>query len=866
VPAVNVLGEILDWSTDRPMWQRDALRRLIVQGELKSSEVGELVEHCKASHGLAKKSNPEPLEAKHVPQAGDTGAAVMLNSLTHQSGVNALANDQTIEFGPALTVVYGANAAGKSGYTRILKRACRARGAEEVLGHVVSGSAPGRPSAMIKFSVGGQPRGFGWDDSKPADKSLSRVSVFDRHCASVYISEETDVAFRPLGLDLFDKLSDACEAVRRALERERRELELAAVRLPDVAAGTAVHTLLTHLTSLTNADEVKALATLKDEEVANITELRARLRDLQSENPQKTARALELRTKRVEGLQRNLQEIAKALSSEAIATVFMARDRVRQTTLAAANIQAATFGRQPLPSTGSDAWRVMWKAAERFSTEDAYPDDPFPKTDTNSRCVLCQQKLTEEGAERLRRFQEFLNSSVQRERDEATSQLQRLRKQLENLVVSDNPTREALDELQLDEPALRDASAAFLDGAEHRRLVATNALASNLDTPNELRTQLVNPPSLLPLIEKLRRRIGELREMKQAEAVVKIEAQLRELDARQILARHQTTVLGEIERKKRLAAYQLCLDDTKTTAVTRKSSEVTKVAVTEQLAQSFKQELADLKFEHVEVEMVAAGGSRGALYHKLQLRRAPGVSVPKVVSEGEARCLSIASFFAELSTAADRSAILFDDPVSSLDHLWRDKVAGRLVKEAQSRQVVVFTHDIVFLLALEDQADQVGVQFQPQYLRRISTSAGLIERRLPQPAMKVKDRIGYLKELWQQADKLQREGKQSEYEHEASRIYGLLREAWERAVEEVLLNGVIERYRSNVETQRVEKLHDIESADCKNLEVGMAKCSRWLTGHDKAPAENAAFPASAELQSDIKALEDWVKKIRDRRK
>jgi len=44
--------------------------------------------------------------------------------LTHRSGVNALANDQTIEFCPSLTVVFGANAAGKSGYTRILKRAC----------------------------------------------------------------------------------------------------------------------------------------------------------------------------------------------------------------------------------------------------------------------------------------------------------------------------------------------------------------------------------------------------------------------------------------------------------------------------------------------------------------------------------------------------------------------------------------------------------------------------------------------------------------------------------------------------------------------------------------------------------------------
>jgi wobble nucleotide-excising tRNase len=48
------------------------------------------------------------------------------------------------------------------------------------------------------------------------------------------------------------------------------------------------------------------------------------------------------------------------------------------------------------------------------------------------------------------------------------------------------------------------------------------------------------------------------------------------------------------------------------------------------------------------------------------------------VSEGEQRCLCIAAFFAELSTADDPSGIVFDDPVSSLDYKWREGVARRL--------------------------------------------------------------------------------------------------------------------------------------------------------------------------------------------
>ena len=202
---------------------------------------------------------------------------MVLRSLTHHAGVNALAQNQTIEFGPGLTVVYGANAAGKSGYTRILKRACRARGAEEILGNVVSGTTPGRPSATIKIKEDSTPHDYLWDDSKTTNTLLSRVSVFDHHCASVYVRKKTDVAFRPMGLDLFDKLSDSCEAVRETLEKERSEVESQKLQFPDVDEKTAVYQLITNLTSLTDPAAVKELAFLTEAEKASREKLQMRI-------------------------------------------------------------------------------------------------------------------------------------------------------------------------------------------------------------------------------------------------------------------------------------------------------------------------------------------------------------------------------------------------------------------------------------------------------------------------------------------------------------------------------------------------------------------------------------------------------------
>ena len=316
-----------------------------------------------------------------------------------------------------------------------------------------------------------------------------------------------------------------------------------------------------------------------------------------------------------------------------------------------------------------------------------------------------------------------------------------------------------------------------------------------------------SPPIVPPFYPLLRRQIDErirtLRTSANDETSKRMTANAQELRARKLLAKHQQTVLDDIERRKKYAAYGLCLDDTRTQAITTKSTAVTKTAVSQKLKKSFQDELVRLSFRHVEVELKELGGADGVFYHKLVLTRAPGVDLPKVVSEGEQRCLSIAAFFAELSTADDPSGIVFDDPVSSLDFQWRNGVAQRLVQESKTRQVIVFTHDVVFLLALKQYADELGIESLDQHVRHLSKGAGVCAEELPWVALPVKKKLGYLKTCWQATDKLSRDGHQDAYEKEAKYLYGLLREAWERALEEVLLGGVIERYRPGIQTQQI---------------------------------------------------------------
>jgi len=862
---VTVLQEILEWSHDRPIWQRDALRRLTLRGDLTEEDILTLTEICKSAHGLAEQQETFPLAKEHVPEQA-VGTPVSLISIFHHRGVNALAEDQTLKFGPGLTVVYGDNGAGKTGYIRILKSACRARGQERILGNVVSGTTPHTPVVAIKYraSAETEPREWAGDSD---DEFVSRVSVFDTQCAAVYLTEKTDVAFRPFGLDLFDKLVKACKAVRAKLESEQRALgtnTLATVQAT-IPESTAVARFLANISSLTKPDAVQALAHLSADEEARLELLERSLLDLQANDPEKLLRQLTVRAGRIQALVRHLKEVEGALSDGAITAVFEVRAEGRRKSVEAKRLGDATFPQGLLSGTGMDFWAALWEAARRFSQEQAYREKPFPVTEPGAQCVLCQQDLDHAAGHRLKQFEDFVSSTVERELRRIREDFEQRRKTFADLKTATETVGETLNEIRIDDEAVADAIVAALESNEMRGAAVALALSKDEDLASDCPGIVSVVSQAETLSVQIDDRITTLRTRANDQTRKTIMAEAQELRARKLLALHRDAVLNDVERRKRYAAYGLCIDDTKTQAITTKSTAVTKTAVSQKLKKSFQDELINLSFRDVEVELKELGGADGIFYHKLILTRAPGVDLPRVVSEGEQRCLSIAAFFAELSTADDPSGIVFDDPVSSLDFQWRNGVARRLVLESKTRQVIVFTHDVVFLLSLKQYAEELGVESLDQHVRHLSKGAGVCAEELPWVALPVKRKLGHLNNSWQAADKLSREGHQDAYEKETKYLYGLLREAWERALEEVLLGGVVERYRPGVQTQQITQLSDIKAEDCKAVETAMTKCSTWLPGHDKAAAARAPIPAPAELKADIDALTNWVAAIRKRR-
>jgi hypothetical protein len=182
------LAELVSWSGNCPLWQRDALRRLCAQDQLIGEDLDALTIMCKAS-GLG----AVPLAREHVRDPAASGVTVTLRAIHDVQHVNALADGERLTFDKTgVTIIYGDNGSGKSGYARVLKRVCRARLArdESILPNIYS-SVIGTPAAAIDFSVNGQNRATTWTLNQAADPLLSAVSVFDCRTANVHVDQRT---------------------------------------------------------------------------------------------------------------------------------------------------------------------------------------------------------------------------------------------------------------------------------------------------------------------------------------------------------------------------------------------------------------------------------------------------------------------------------------------------------------------------------------------------------------------------------------------------------------------------------------------------------------------------------------------------
>ena len=177
-------------------WIKELCYQTLLYGELDDTKINEIFNLFNSS---ANAVTPEP-----VP---DTLKKLELLSLEHVEGVNALKHSEKIEFCESgITLLYGQNATGKSGYFRVLEHLSGSELSNPVLPNIYDEHSA-MPRCKIRYTLEAvrQPE-YEWTN-KDADRGVlpfNRITVFNSRYANYLIKQHGP---REYMLDLYSYTS-----------------------------------------------------------------------------------------------------------------------------------------------------------------------------------------------------------------------------------------------------------------------------------------------------------------------------------------------------------------------------------------------------------------------------------------------------------------------------------------------------------------------------------------------------------------------------------------------------------------------------------------------------------------------------------
>lgn len=868
----GIHDDILTWSKELPLWQRDALRRIVENGKLSDDDLDELTNACRDAHRLVNEETTElqPITADHLPGGHRGNSRVTLRSISEAKYVNAIDHKQTLPFADTgLTIVFGYNGSGKSGYGRVLRRACRARSkGDAILPNVLKESSDGPARAKITFSVDGieQPPET-WVDGQASADPLTYISFFDSACASAHVRGRNDIAFTPHGLDVLPSLGSGCKGIQSRLESEKKILEAETPKFLDseISRGsTKVGLTLRGLEANTAVEDLDALASLTDAERRRMDNLSAQL----ASDPKKLAKELRTRAGRIKTLGSTLKAAESALSEEAISSIKGLSSDLETKAKAARIAAKENFADDPLTHIGEPVWRQLWEAARKYSVE-ALPDKQFPATEgDNAICVLCQQPIGADAKDRMARFEQYVRNDSAQQASSAKERLDECVTSIKELGLRDKGLREQLKDVESTDSMVNASVRQTLATLLRRMRVIKQAHESG-------KWKLQVPGSLDQVSEKLSELEAKIRS--QADAVERtadteerqrLEAELDDLKAREWFETIVDDVKHHVQRLSQVARLKKAINETRTNRITSKSKELAKTYVTDQLRGAFANEIKKMQqgVRRLNVELVATAGEYGSAYYRVQLVGASKADIGAVVSEGEHRCIALAGFLSELATEPCKSTVVFDDPVTSLDHHWRGCFAQRLVEEAADRQVIVFTHDIAFLHELYSGAKRYGTPIELQRVKSDRDYCGVVDDGLPWIAQKTLPRIDELEKRTRASRSDFDTHNDDEYEREICAIYGELRATVERTVEEKLFAGIVTRHQEYISLKDLKKVTVITTDHCDRLQMLFQRCCDITSAHDRSSLRGFGVPTPDDALDDLRELRSIVDDLKDKQK
>lgn len=853
--GIDAYAQFEKWLDEQPYWLQDAAYRIYHGQPIDEDQIADYAMMCVVQ---SKKGTPDYKKLPHngtkIQAVSERMSAIRIYDII---GVNALAPDANLEFSETgVTVVYGLNGAGKSGFMRIFKQLSGSPYEEAIQPNVFKSGSGAKPSCKFVIKEDENEREIACSLSvKTKNTPLVNCDVFDTRISNEYITRTNNVSYQPFVFTVLTELSSIADRVSKYIANQIAVIPSTDISVPEEFSNRDDISWLNRLDS--NSVFPVDFTAWTEEQQNQLQEL---LRRLDTEKVQASLRLNKTHLDAVKPILEDLTAASNAVVMENLKEVYELYLKSKSRLSAAETLFTEKADELDQLSVSSADWKELWLIAQRYyETSIRKSDECAHFGEEGSVCPLCHQIIPEEAALRFATVNEYVNGTCSEDYSNATANLKKMLLKAKKRAYTSEQIELLLSKIFV--PA----------EIEIIKAVYSKLSICSLDTPDleASYAQIVklNFEQAIELLSKksdlLAANVSTLEKALEDEGRAELSKKCQDLQYHKWLSDNRSLIETAIANIRQAQELKNAKAYTTTNKITTESNLLADTLITEAYIERFNAELKTLA-KKLKVKLEKAPSQKGSTPYKVSIDTDTGIRCKPedILSEGEQRIVALAAFFADATGRSAKTPLIIDDPISSLDYNYEDTATSRIVELAKDRQVIVFTHRISLLVGIKDECEAEGVPCFENRIRSAVKGKGVPDfegnyyGKIPQQLNELLNRIAQIKK---------KDPDSEEYVDAIGRTCQQFRICVERTVEDELLFGVVKRFRRKITTQNlVTKLPAISKPDCEMIDGMMTKYS--YMEHSQPAETPSEYYDIEEIQEDIQTFKSWLDEFKSRTK
>lgn len=624
----------------------------------------------------------------------------------------------------------------------------------------------------------------GTEEHKITFKSGERVPelesfyVFDSDSVEIHVDKSSEITISSADLQIFSLFIEYVERIKDDLNKQHEKKVVENPFNGLFENESSISKWCDDFSHLTTIDEIEQFANFSDEDEKNLEDLNNQIIDLKSLKFPEKRKSIDQNINDLNNYKLKISSFSKKFNKLQVDINNLIKEYIEKEKLAK-QLGSKEFDEGILRTAGSPEWKALLQTAKII-----YENEEKLQGGLNN-CPLCLQPLGEKEKELFKKYWVFLESKAEEELNSIKEKLMDYVNKLDNLDLPDTSDDNATIRLI---KQLNDELTKIIKTHVGKCNEVINKIKENISKHKEFEIVNfnINLDPLDKLIEKFKKEKEELKDP--SEQIDQLEKKKVHLEHKKILSKIKSKIIDYLlflrwDEKFKKVNYP-------NRSVSAKQREMFDKVFTEEYKRKFIEETKKLNFS-IDIITVKTRGKKGETIKELKLEVANNVKPGKVLSEGEQRVCALADFLTEVQMDIQSAGIIFDDPVNSLDHKRKREIAKRLVEFSKEKQVIIFTHDKVFLTYAIEEANERNVSFESHWIKKIGKVFLNSSPRLTS-ITKIKGKIE------DTLAKVKKEEDPAMYEQLLYNCFDWLRSGIEALVEQVLLNKVVRRYEDSI--------------------------------------------------------------------